>query len=153
MATKTKKTKKPVVGRLSVMTDEVIERLKTAWCMGCTDTEAAHFAEISPSALYDHISKNQELSDKRDGWKSRPILRAKATIAQNLNDPPTAKWYLERRARDEFGVRTEVTGANGKDLMPRTSVLNIQPNMTPEQIEALARGLGAIDDNEFDLNG
>ena len=144
--------KKENRGRPTVWTDEVFNRLKTAWSMGCTDHEAAHFAEISPSILYDRLSKDKEFSDKRDRWKSHPVLKAKATIVQNLNEPQTAKWYLERKARDEFGQRTEITGANGKDLMPKSNYFGNLANLSPEQIEALGRGLGAIDDNEYDLD-
>lgn len=146
------KSRKGIGGRRTVWTQETEDKLKLAWMTGYTDTEAAHFAEMSPSTLYERLSKDIEFSDKRDRWKANPILKAKAAIVSNLNDPSIAKWYLERKARDEFGARTELTGANGKDLMPKTNLLNVNGNMTLEQLEALGRGLGAVDDQEYDLD-
>lgn len=46
----------------------------------------------------------------------------------------------------------ELTGANGKDLVPKSNYFGNLANLSPGQIEALGRGLGAIDDNEYDLD-
>lgn len=44
----------------------------------------------------------------------------------------------------------EVTGKDGKDLMPNRPILNIPANATPAQIKALAEGLGATGEG-YDL--
>lgn len=51
-----------------------------------------------------------------------------------------------------LGMWTDKIDHSSKDGTLNTKVLNIHPDSTPEQIEALARGLGMIDDGEYDLN-
>ncbi len=45
--------------------------------------------------------------------------------------------------------KSELTGKDGKDLVPKQKALNLPKDATPAQWEALARGLGAIGDGEY----
>ena len=40
------------VGRPSVMTPEIINKLEQAFSMGCGDLEACLYADLTPSVLY-----------------------------------------------------------------------------------------------------
>ena len=72
---------------------------------------------------------------------------------QGFNTGLWGRIMSARFPEDYREVKTsEVTGKNGKDLMPRANLLNINGNMTLEQLEALGRGLGAVDDNDYDLD-
>lgn len=114
------KTKSPSnAGRPTVMTDEVLAKLKEAFLMGCTDREACLFADIHPATLYRYQEENPEFCDEKELWKENPFVLARTTILKSLKDNVmTAEWYLERKRKDEFSQRVEQTGADGKDLVP-----------------------------------
>lgn len=101
-------------GRPSKLTPETIDKLRTAFLMGCSDIEACLYADISKTALYNYQQKNPEFVDQKERWKEQLTLKARTVIADALNkkDENTAKWYLERKKRDEFStkIENEVTG-------------------------------------------
>jgi hypothetical protein len=103
-------------GRPTVMTPEVIAKLEKAFAIGATDIEACAFAGICETTLYYYQQKNPEFKDRKKRLKEQPILKAKNTVVANLDDVKNAQWYLERKKKDEFGQRTEITGAEGGQL-------------------------------------
>ena len=50
--------------------------------------------------------------------KERPILKARQTVVKALDNPQQAQWFLERKVKNEFASRSELTGKDGKDLIP-----------------------------------
>ena len=106
------------VGRPTVMTDDKVNKLEQAFSLGCSDVEACFFAEISKQTLYDYQKKNPEFIDRKVALKDKMILKSRMVIANALQnqDKDVAKWYLERKAKDEFGTRTELTGAGGGSI-------------------------------------
>lgn len=117
-------------GRPSALTQEVMMKLENAWSIGCTDAEAAAFADISESTLYLHCQKDPKLSEKKERLKKMVVLKAKKTIFDNASDPKVATWLLERKCKDEFSTRVETTGADGGAI----------------QHEAVGQGFGAVGD-------
>ncbi len=102
------------MGRPSKMTDEVLDKLRHAFLIGATNAEACGYADIGERTLYDYLAENEEFSQKIEQWKNEPILKAKTTVVKNLDkDVKNAQWYLERKKKDEFAVRQEVTGKEG----------------------------------------
>ncbi len=104
------------MARPTKITPEILERLRHAFAIGCTDEEASAYADIATSTLYEYLKKNQEFSEERNDLKKKPVLKAKETIVRGLNKPNIAQWYLERKLKDEFSQRSEVTGAEGEPL-------------------------------------
>lgn len=102
-------------GRPTVMTPEAIAKLEDGFEYGFTDLEACLHAGISKDALYDYCEKHPEFTERKEILKRSPILLAKRNIVEELKskDGDTSKWYLERKAKDEFSTRSEVTGADG----------------------------------------
>mgnify|MGYP001780696484 CR=1 FL=1 len=102
-------------GRPTKLTPETIDKLRTAFLMGCSDIEACLYADISKTALYNYQQKNPEFVDQKERWKEKLTLKARTVIADALNkkDENTAKWYLERKKRDEFSTRQETSGIIG----------------------------------------
>lgn len=103
-------------GRPTVMTDEIIENLKQAFLMDCTDEEACQNAGISPGTLYNYQRENAWFLQEKELWKQNPFLKARQTVYNALNDPLNARWYLERKKKKEFSVRNELTGPDGTEL-------------------------------------
>ena len=111
-------------GRPTKLTPETIDKLRTAFLMGCSDVEACLFADISKTALYNYQQKHPEFVDKKEMWKKNLVLHARNVVAKALknDDEATAKWFLERRCKEEFGTRTEITGADGGSVSVEHSV-------------------------------
>lgn len=99
-------------GQPTVMTPEVVSKLELAFAIGSNVTEACIYADISRETLYAYIRKNPEFSDRIEGLKSKPILKAKQTVVQSLDDPDYAFRYLERRSED-FKPKAEVKHSGG----------------------------------------
>ena len=104
-------------GRPTVMTENVMVRLREAFLFGCTDEQACSFANIATGTLYNYQKAHPDYLEQKEQWKQNPILMAKAVVYNKLSELETAKWYLERKAKEEFGTRQELTGAGGKDLI------------------------------------
>lgn len=119
------------------MTPETIDKLRQAYLIGATDEEAAHYAGISARTIYEHIEKNPEFSQQREGWKSEPILKAKQTIVTSLTDVKNAQWYLERKAKD-FKQKVEVEGGENP----------IRVLLQAYGIDPIKLGEGNIDDGQ-----
>lgn len=114
-------------GRPRLINDDVIAKLETAWSMGCSDLEACLFAKIDKATLYRYQQENPDFCNRKEVLKQTLILKARSVIADALNrkDENTAKWYLEKKKKDEFSNRTELTGSDGSDLTP--PIINILP--------------------------
>lgn len=115
--TKPKKTGRPTkhearyknAGRPTVMTPEVVAKLEQAFANAFTDEQACIFADISKNSLYDYIEKNPEFSNRKEQLKKRVDIKAKTKVIEaiNIGDMATAKWWLERKCKDEFSLKTE----------------------------------------------
>lgn len=97
------KSKIKKVGRPSIMSLEIIGKLLQGFKIGYNDAECCAYVGISKDTYYEFRKKNKKFSDDVDNAKEYPFQMAKHTIAKNLNKPEIAKWYLEKRRRNEFG--------------------------------------------------
>lgn len=106
------------MARPTVMTAEVINKLEEAFAWGCSDTEACLWADIAPATLYQYQEKNPEFAERKAELKETPIMLSRKAVVQAIKkgDRITALSYLERKAKKEFSLRQELTGADGKDL-------------------------------------
>jgi hypothetical protein len=95
-------------GRPEKIKELELQKLETAFKMGCNNSEACSYAEIPESTFYEYLKKNPMFSDKIVGWKRNPILKAKHTIYKNLDDAKTAQWYLERKCKEEFSTQSKL---------------------------------------------
>lgn len=96
-------------GRPTDMTPETISKLEEAWSMGCTDLEACLHADIGKTTLYNYQNKHPEFVERKEILKQRLILSSRIVIANAIKnkDENTAKWYLERKRKDEFSPKIE----------------------------------------------
>ena len=107
------------MARPTVMTPEVIAKLEEAFAWGCTDIEACLWANIAEKTLYLYQEKNPEFIQRKESLKETPALNSRATVARAVKrDPKLAIDYLARKKKDEFSLRSEFTGAEGRELIP-----------------------------------
>lgn len=107
------------MGRPTVMTEEVLAKLKEAYLSDATDSEACHIAEIAQATLYLHQKAHPYFLEKKLAWKNMTKYRAKKVVATDIQsgDKDTSKWYLERKGKNEgFSTRQEISGVDGKDF-------------------------------------
>ncbi len=96
------------MGRPSIMTPEIINKLEQAFMLGCSDLEACLFADIGKSTLYNYQDANPDFLERKEKLKENPILVARTSVISGLNnDPDLALRFLERRKKDEFSTKTE----------------------------------------------
>jgi hypothetical protein len=97
-------------GRPTVMTQQVLQKLEMAFSNGATDIEACFLADIAPATLYDYQKVYPVFSERKQGLKDMIKYRARVNIKKEIDagDIQVSKWYLERRARDEFDLRYSV---------------------------------------------
>lgn len=103
-------------GRPPVVTKEVIRDLRQAFMIGCSVDEAVAFAGIAKQTYYNYTAKNPEFLDYVTQWKEEPILKAKMALFDSLTNGDMALRYLERKKRDEFALRKELTGPDGGSI-------------------------------------
>lgn len=96
------------IGRPTVFTPEVLQKLEQGFKIGLTDVECCCYADINLSTLYEYQKRNPEFLYKKEKWKQFPIAKAKNTIFQSLDDPKTAQWYLERKCKEEFSTQSKL---------------------------------------------
>lgn len=119
------------MARPTVMTEQVIDKLRQAFLIGATNDEACGYADISVKTLYNYIEKVPEFLQQIEHWKNEPILKAKTTVVKNLDDTKNAQWYLERKAKKEYGANVDVT-TDGEKLDGLVVIKYDDSNDTPE---------------------
>jgi len=85
------------------MTPEVYKKLEESASLDCTVLEMATYANVSPQTLYNWFNSDPELKARLDMLRERPILKARNTIVKGLDEADNAKWYLEKKLKNEFG--------------------------------------------------
>lgn len=105
-------------GRPTIMTDDTIKKLEEVFALGGSDSEACFYANISKQTLYNYQKEHPEFVDRKEALKEKPILKARQTVVKALDDPKDAQWFLERKRKEEFSLRSELTGPEGELLSP-----------------------------------
>jgi hypothetical protein len=117
--------KKSNVGRPTLMTEDTLKKLEDAFMLGCTDLEACLAADISTTTLYNYQNEHPEFVERKATLKENPIKIARVSVIKQMTeDGDLALKFLERKKKDEFSLRTELTGKDGGQLFDLTSVLN-----------------------------
>lgn len=97
-----------------------VEDLIEAKKIGANDNMCCYYAGITKHQ-YDYFVKvHPDFSEFFTYLKDNPKVKALKTIYNDLRNPETAKWYLERKLKEEYSSRQEHTGAGGKDLFEVT---------------------------------
>lgn len=101
-------------GRPTKMTEEVVGKLECAFSKDFNVCEACDYAGIHRDSYYEWLKKDAEFSDRMEQAQTNLKRKAKINIADKIEEGnmDVTKWFLERRAKDEYSVKqsVEVTG-------------------------------------------
>ena len=97
-------------GRLTKMTEEVVKKLVACFSNGFSDQLACDHVGITKQTLYNYCDKNPEFLTIKERLKKNPVAAATLNIVKAIDsgDVKASQWYLERKCKDEFSIRTEV---------------------------------------------
>lgn len=98
------------------ISDNAWAEIVYAWENGLSDREASFRAcrdgdtYITEAELKEIVESSAEISGLRDFLRSALVSQAKLNISESINqgNVSTAKWYLERRAPEEFSSKQAV---------------------------------------------
>ena len=118
MTKKKPKSEHKETGRPTIMNDLTIAKLKEGFAQGFSVRNACIWADISQDTYFNYCKKNPNFSDQCKTLQQKPLIKSILVINKALNegDVSTAKWYAERKAKDEFSLRNELTGENGEPI-------------------------------------
>jgi hypothetical protein len=93
------------------MTPATVQKLETAFLMGCTDVEASLYAGIAPSTLYLYIESNPLFSERKETLKQSPIMMAKKIQHGDLleGNSSIAQKVIDRKEGSKQTITGEVS--------------------------------------------
>jgi hypothetical protein len=99
-----KRIEKPKMGRKTVMTDRVLDKLESALCGGFSVSAACYFAGVGTSTFYEYKSLDKDFADRMRRAEEYATFRARQVVLQAIDkgNVRAAMWFLERKARLEF---------------------------------------------------
>lgn len=111
------------VGRPIALEDPETRALFLAACAFDMNVEACcAYAKIHKSTYYRYIEDHPEFSDEIEEKRQIPYQKLVQKVLKAAEtDPKLALAYLERKHKDEFSPRREITGAGGAGLFERMS--------------------------------
>lgn len=110
------------MARPTLKTPEVVGKLEEAFSIGADVQAACAYANIHRDTFYAWCKDDEVFSDRMTSLREKPVLKAYQTVAQNLGETETAKWYLERKRRLEFATRREEDVTSGGDKITTLEV-------------------------------
>lgn len=96
------------MARPSEKTPEKITKMEQAAALGATVLEICFYADISPDTYYRWLKEDEELSERIEHLRQKPILKARQTVINGLDQAENARWFLERKLKGEFSAKQEL---------------------------------------------
>lgn len=123
-----------MAGRPNKITQDILAKLEDAFMKGHSDEEACLIAEIDPSTLYRYCEKYPNFASKKEVLKKNVTLLARRNIYEKIKegDVELSKWYLERRAKDEFSP---------KQIIDNADLVELERNRRLDQISESMRAI------------
>jgi len=96
------------------LTPDVRSKIEQVASLDGTVEEMAYYCDISKQTIYNWIDPDspffdEKLAKKIEKLRAKPILKARETVVQSLNDPVHAFKYLEKKRKKEFGNNLDIT--------------------------------------------
>lgn len=104
----------------SKITEENMLEMERRFRDGATNLEAIE-GIMAEDTYYDNRKRNPEFAARMDMAREYITEIARGVVAKRIKrgDSDTSKWWLERKNKKEFSTRQELTGEDGKELMPK----------------------------------
>lgn len=99
----------------SLFTLERRMKIEVGFAMGYSQNEVCAFGQVGKETLLEWFKSYPNWAEKCKWLQSNPVLIAKRTMFASLDDPNHARWFLERKCRDEFGLRATITHKVGEE--------------------------------------
>ena len=98
------------VWRPKLIDKTVVAKLEEWFSMWMTDVEACLYANISKNTLYRYVEDSPDFWNRKEELKNNLKMIAKTNLNKSITkwDLIDSKWYLERRAKDEFSLKQEI---------------------------------------------
>lgn len=106
-------------GRPPIDRDVVLEKIKPFLQRGASIRESCKRAKVAYDTVLDWKVKDPEFASKLEYWDSYFLFSCENVIATEIQDKKNAELalkILERRNKNKYSLRTELTGADGEDL-------------------------------------
>ena len=111
--------------------EEYLANIKEYLEVGCSLHEACLHGLIPYRTMKQYYDEDDNVRKKVDRLQNTPILMARTCVVTDMaSNSDLALKYLERKKKDEFSLRHETTGADGKDL--QVQVVNYGDNTDSE---------------------
>lgn len=97
------------MSRPTTFTEPTVQKLEQAFRDGFNVVEACRTSGVSRAAYYQHLADDVEFMDKMRTAQDYVNIKAKHVIIEKIlkeGDATAARWWLERRAKDEFGSKS-----------------------------------------------
>ena len=106
------------IGRPQVLNEDNLRKLMRHLEEDCSIEEASKNVGIAFSVVYDKMRKDKSFSQEIERSKNMVATKAKRNLAKSIKrgELDTSKWWLERKRKAEYSLRTEVTGTGGQPV-------------------------------------
>ena len=102
-------------GRPTVITEDVLSKLKAVLQRGISVKKACQHAKIGEKTFYRNYKENEEFRQLIDDWKNFATVIAGEVVVDSIvkgKDVNTAKWWLERKDPTEFNSQVQISQLN-----------------------------------------
>lgn len=142
-------------GRPTIRTKEIVRKLETALQNGFTIDKACEVSGIGRRTYYDWLKQDEEFTAQMERAKNWAVERARQVVVTAIQngDSGVARWYLERKASDEFGNKNKLEGVikqeNTLTAMTDEQILEMQTRMAKAMGFSLDNAAGGITDETY----
>lgn len=101
--------------------ETIITSLRPYLEMGLSRNRSCALIGLSPVTLFNWIKDDEALGMRIQGWENAMNVLATANIKSALEKEAetedtrkeTSKWWMERRMKEDFSIRQELSGSDG----------------------------------------
>lgn len=122
------------MARPSEMTEDVVKKLEDSLKNGFTITKSCQLSGISRETYYNWLEADPIFLDRMTFAQAFALEAARQNVVNaivNDKDMKTSRWYLERKASNEFGLKTKVdtTITDNREVLSEEDALRLKQEL------------------------